>query len=138
MVKVALHRIGECDNQTYGVLLISGRPRFVTCEDLWKGNQRNISCIPTGRYTCKHYDSPTFGFTYLVESVPDRSGILFHPGNTSEDTRGCILIGSSFNPERSEFGIIQSRVAFGQFLKLLKDEMSFELTVRNFIAGNSL
>lgn len=132
MVKVVLCRIGEYDNQTYGVLSIAGRPRFVTCEDIWKNNERNISCIPPGKYTCKHYDSPTFGFTYLVESVPDRSGILFHPGNDHTDTRGCILVGSSFSPDASHFGIVQSRVAFGQFLNLLKDVTSFELTVRNY------
>lgn len=131
MIQVILDRIGEFDGQTYGVLKIGGRPRFCTVEDTWKENQRNISCIPVGVYTCSEHYSPKFGPTFVVDSVPGRSGILFHSGNNHEDTRGCILVGSSFNPELGGSGIVNSRSGFGQFLRLLKSEKSFQLIVRD-------
>lgn len=141
-MKIILDRVGEDDEQTYGVLKIgeggSFRPRFVTCEDLWKGNQRNLSCIPVGTYRCVEHESPAFGWTYLVTCVPGRSHILFHPGNSHEDTRGCILVGSSYASEYGGSGIVGSRVAFGKFLRLLRDVREFELTIRNLVSGASL
>lgn len=131
MIQVILYRIGEFDEQTYGVLAFGKRPRFVTVEDLWKENQRNISCIPVGSYTARAYDSPSFGETYIVDNVPGRSGILFHPGNSHADTRGCILVGSSYASEPGSSGIVNSRVAFAKFLRLLKDVSEFNLDVRD-------
>jgi hypothetical protein len=134
MIQIILDRIGEDEEQTYGVLKIGGRPRFVTCEDKWRKNQRNVSCIPCGRYICIEHDSPKFGWTYLVTDVPGRSHILFHAGNTHVDTRGCILVGSSFNHVPGRAGIVSSRAAFGHFIQLLRDVASFELVVRDLMA----
>lgn len=133
MINVTLDRIGEHDGQTYGVLRVANRPRFVTIEDAWRDNKPDVSCIPVGVYRCAYYSSPKFGWTYLVDGVPGRSGILIHPGNSHEDTRGCILVGSSFSPDAGSSGIIHSRTAFGLFLRLLKDEKYFELLVRDLI-----
>lgn len=141
MIQVILDRIGEFDGQTYGVLTIgegeSARPRFVTIEDIWRDNQRNVSCIPVGEYTCREYDSPTFGPTFIVDRVPGRSGILFHPGNNHVDTQGCILVGSSYNPDIGGSGIINSRLGFAKFLMLLKGVATFTLRVRDLRHGRT-
>lgn len=51
--------------------------------------------IPSGSYDLYLQDSPKFGKVKLYVKVSGRDGILFHGGNTAEDTKGCILIGSS-------------------------------------------
>lgn len=135
MVEVILERVGESGEETYGVLKIGGRPRFVTCEDLWRGNGRGVSCIPVGRYICVEHDSPKFGFTYLIRDVPGRSHILFHAGNNHVDTQGCVLVGSSFASELGTSGIVNSRVAFAKFLRLLRGEKEFSLLVRDLLRG---
>lgn len=43
----------------------------------------------------------------LVDKVPGRTGIRIHPGNTENDTEGCILLGHM----RYKSSIGQSRVA---------------------------
>lgn len=129
-MQVIIDRIIESDSQTYGVLIIGNRPRFVTLEEAWRDNQRKISCIPPGIYTCVEHESPKFGWTYLVTDVPDRSDILFHPGNTALDTEGCILVGSSFNPDLGAAGITNSKIAFMKFLRLLRNEKSFQLVIQ--------
>ncbi len=128
-MKIELVRVREWDGAVYGVLVIAGRPRFVTLEEAWRGNERNVSCIPLGKYRCIEYVSKKFGSTYLVEKVPGRDGILFHWGNTARDTQGCILVGSSFNPELGGNGITNSVKAFFRFMQLLKGAKEFELEI---------
>jgi len=55
------------------------------------GNQRNVSCIPEGRYRLQPYRSRRFGPCLLVAGVPGRSGILIHAANhAATELRGCI------------------------------------------------
>ncbi|MEN6388839.1 MAG: DUF5675 family protein [Syntrophomonas sp.] len=60
------------------------------------GNQKNISCIPEGKYEVHRIYSPKFGKCFHVQEVPGRSEILIHKGNYNKDTHGCILIGLEY------------------------------------------
>lgn len=51
--------------------------------------------IPSGSYDLYLQDSPKFGKVKLYVKVQGRDGIMFHGGQTAEDTKGCILIGSN-------------------------------------------
>lgn len=61
------------------------------------------TAIPRGRYRVQLLVSPTFkdrryaqkygGRFPTIMDVPGFEGILIHPGNTPQDTRGCILPG---------------------------------------------
>lgn len=54
----------------------------ISLELPWRGNARNISCIPTGSYTCTYNYSPAFKRNmYLLLDVPNRSGIRIHKGS---------------------------------------------------------
>lgn len=67
-----------------------------TLELTWKGNQRKLSHIPSGKYECVKIKSSKFGDCLSIKNVKDRSNILFHYGNYSIDTAGCLLVGDSF------------------------------------------
>lgn len=129
MVNLRLVRVGEADGATFGVLLINGKPEFVTLEEPWKENQRSISCIPTGAYKVKPVKSPRFGNTYEVTKVPDRSHILFHAGNTLNDTQGCILLGLQYGKIDGKAAILRSRDAMGLFINHLlgQDDIVLEI-----------
>jgi len=60
-----------------------------------KGNKRNISRIPEGKYKCVKRVSEKYGDHFHVKDVPNRTWILIHVGNFNTDTRGCILPGMS-------------------------------------------
>ncbi|WP_038268643.1 DUF5675 family protein [Zhouia amylolytica] len=75
---------------TTGDLYIDGHYCCKTLELPWKDNQRSVSCIPEGTYKVKSRYSTKFGEHLLVEGVPDRSYILFHPANDVKELEGCI------------------------------------------------
>lgn len=116
--------------------------RFCIAEDDWLNNKPNQSCIPSGLYRCKAVVSPKFGATYEVTKVPGRSHILFHAGNTEEDTQGCLLLGSSFGalvradeddpakPRVTKWGVVDSKKALARFKDVLDNTPSFDLDIR--------
>lgn len=62
-----------------------------TIELPWLQNQRNVSCIPEGRYELKKRVTQKRGQHLLVVNVKGRDGILFHPANDAKkELRGCI------------------------------------------------
>lgn len=135
MKQLRLVRVSEYDGATLGVLCIDDVPEFVTLEDAWRDNERQISCIPVGRYTIKPRVSPKFGNTWQVMDVPERSHILFHAGNTHKDTHGCILLGLQFGRLGNETAILASRSAFLQFLQKMSDVKEAQLIVIDAYGG---
>lgn len=132
MKQLRLSRIAETDGATLGVLSVDGRPLFVTLEDSWKDNARQVSCIPDGEYTIRRHTSPKFGLCYSVDNVPNRSHILIHAGNTSDDTQGCILVGLQFGELKGRPAILRSKDAMVLLLARLAKEGTAKLTVYNF------
>tara|TARA_R100000049_G_C1937492_1_gene81412 strand:- start:641 stop:1156 length:516 start_codon:yes stop_codon:yes gene_type:complete len=105
---------------THGVLIDDGVPFALTLEPPWRDNQPFESCIPTGVYVCKFFISPRFGPVYEITGVPDRSQILFHKGNFTKDTSGCVLVGEQFESVgKSESAVVSSGKGFGEFMKRL-------------------
>lgn len=57
----------------------------------WRDNQRQISCIPEGRYEIRKRSTQKWPDHIYVANVPNRSGILFHPANNADtQLQGCI------------------------------------------------
>lgn len=111
-----LVRVAEHKDATLGVLCLDGHPMFVTLEDKWRDNERNVSCIPKGSYIVALHKSPKFGKCYQVVNVPNRSDILIHAGNTHVDTQGCILLGMMYGSMGTANAILSSRTAVTAFM----------------------
>lgn len=94
-----------------------------------KNNAADISCIPAGQYFVLPVQSPKFGNTFTVSGVPNRSNILFHAGNTKEDTHGCILLGETIGKLKGERAVLNSGATFKRFLDLLSGERKLPLTI---------
>ena len=98
-INLLLIRDTMTDASTMGKLFLNGEEFCDTLELAWKDNQRSISCIPAGEYKVRlrlPRESATRDYIHLlVKDVPNRSYILVHIGNTTADTKGCILVGQS-------------------------------------------
>lgn len=76
---------------TNGELRCGSKFICFTIELPWLGNQRNISCIPEGRYELRKRFVQKHGAHLLVVDVPNRSWILIHPANDAKaQLKGCI------------------------------------------------
>lgn len=83
--------------------------------ELWK--VQNQTAIPAGRYEVCIDMSTRFGrLMPIVKNVPGFSGVRIHPGNTKEDTEGCILVGLTC----TENAIGRSQDAFKLFFPRLQ------------------
>ena len=128
--RVTLVRVSSNEkNGTHGVLLDDGVPFALTLEPPDLGNKPFISCIPAGLYICKYISSPRFGATYQIMDVPERSHILFHKGNFTKDTSGCVLVGEQFEAVgKHESAVVSSGKGFNEFI----NRMFFEGEHRDF------
>jgi len=124
-----LKRVCNSDAGTFGVLIDNDIPICLTLELPYRGNQRNISCIPFGKYECKRKNSNRFGDTFEVKNVSGRTHILLHKGNTIKDTSGCILLGNSYGFLGGVPAIYDSREAFNNFMLHMRDKNKFELEI---------
>ena len=132
MKTLTIKRVASNQHGTFGVMIDNGVPFAVTLERPWKDNMRFESCIPAGAYTCQRKISPQFGETFEIVSVPGRDDVLFHKGNTMQDTEGCILIGEEFGRFRGQASIMQSGRGFGEFMDKLQDKEDFTIIILNF------
>lgn len=131
-----IKRIVSDTEATLGAMYVDNQFLCFTLEPEWKNNVPFYSCIPTGKYICKKvYDRKLnknykIAVTFEVCSVPLRSGILFHMGNTHKDTQGCILVGlSSIKVPDKQPYISDSTMGFKAFLAKFKDIDEFTLVI---------
>lgn len=116
-----------------GVILVDGVPRWVTVERPWLDNVREASCIPEGKYIAvRALDYPlrngvVLPLTWVLQDVPGRSGICFHPGNSMMDTLGCIVVATWFGEGKVE----ESRKAFKGFVKEFSQCAKLSVLVRH-------
>ena len=87
------------------------------------------AAIPCGVFPLYYRFSPKFGAFKLSIDVPGRQYIMFHGGNTPDDSAGCVLVAKNLNQD----GTIQGDLS-AQLFGLAKDETdagNATLLVRN-------
>ncbi len=128
-MKLEIIRMEYADDVTYGVLKLDGHMQCLTLEKPWLDNAVDISCIPEGNYECKKHISVNHGTCIKVLDVKDRTNILIHKGNTTNDSSGCILVGKSYGQLKGLRAVLDSKVAFGELMSLIPDTIS--MTIRS-------
>lgn len=102
-------------NVTIGKIYVDGDFVCYSLELIYKGNQRSISCIPTGEYPVTSRTTAKRGRHLQVLLVPNRDGILIHSGTDATgdgvDTQGCILPNTDIEINNGEYKGINSRIA---------------------------
>jgi hypothetical protein len=122
-------RLERSNDGVRGILFINNRMFATTLEREWRSNEKNISCIPEGNYKGRKYSSQRHGKTLKISDVINRTGIIFHVGNTAKDSEGCILLGDNF--AKSSVGIESSTSAVQRFKDVITKDTVFTVQVKN-------
>jgi hypothetical protein len=140
---VVLRRVTSRVDGMFGVVLLKDAggllPFCLTVELPWRNNQEGLSCIPAGRYNCALINSLKFGTVYQVLSVPNRTHVLIHYGNTEKDTEGCIVLGQSYSVLDSLVAVVNAvrHGAFDAFMARMKGDPQFLLSVEDVWGGST-
>ena len=118
---------------TDGQLFIDSVPFCYTLEPAAgkKSKYGKGCCIAPGTYSIDFHYSPKFGkYMLTLCGVKGRSGILIHPGNTSKDTAGCILVGKRGGSLPLSYSNITFDSLYDRCLAVLGKE-SITITITN-------
>jgi hypothetical protein len=124
-MKLRLFRSVMANRYTVGRLYVDGKYHCDTLEDTDRRLEDNPgakvygkTAIPRGTYDVLITMSNRFKRELpLLKNVPGFEGIRIHPGNTHEDTDGCVLVGVLAD---SSDRMILSRATFNGLFKLLE------------------
>jgi len=108
------------DTYTVGKMYIDNIYECYTLEDVVRTGAKvnGQTAIPTGTYNLIINHSNRFNRDLpLLENVPNFTGVRIHSGNTSANTEGCILVGTTW-PGKDFIG--NSKVAFNKLFEKLK------------------
>ena len=131
MDKLTLTRFAYTDIGTFGKITVDGQTLY-TVERPWINNAPTISCIPEGSYACQPRWYIRRGYDAVeVTDVPNRTHILFHIGNTMNDSAGCILVNSSLGFVHNMWAGIGSKVAFNTFMQTYGNT-NFTLKIKQY------
>jgi len=133
---ITLERIASLPFGVFGKIDLEGRTLY-TVEREWRNNERMVSCIPNGVYTCERAFFNRGGYpTFEITHVPLRTSILFHVANFPHELNGCIGLGDSIGVIQSlggpKLGVRNSRLTFDWFYDLMLPLTPFELIARTF------
>jgi hypothetical protein len=126
---IEVKRLEFKDTHTVGKLYINGVYECFTLEDAVRNGTKIIgkTAIPIGTYKVIIDASTRFkqDMPHIL-NVPDFTGVRIHAGNTSADTEGCILVGTSWNGK--DF-IGNSKIAYKKFFDKLKQNKTVSITI---------
>jgi hypothetical protein len=148
-MKLTLKRIAKKPGYTIGKLYIDGQYYCDTIED----RDRNLdqamaieviqsvkvpkqTAIPIGTYEVSmNIVSPSYskkkaynwtgGVMPRLLDVPGWSGVLIHPGNTADDSEGCILVGQNLKVGQ----VLNSQKVFKPLWQQLHDRRAEGITI---------
>ena len=138
-MRLELKRKALLPEYTIGDLFVDGKLFCNTLEDTVRdlnkdgdlndageGKVYGQTAIPYGTYEVVITYSNRFKKQLpLLENVKGFEGIRIHPGNTKEDTHGCILVGVN-----SKKGMVtESKKTFDKLFSLLRDAVEMKETI---------
>lgn len=122
-MKLRVERLWKKSAYTVGRLFVDGKFFCNTLEDTVRdlSNEKKVygkTAIPYGEYKVVYNWSPKFGRNLpRLLNVPAFEGILIHPGNTADDSAGCILVGRNTEVGR----LTESRYTSDKLNVLIED-----------------
>ena len=141
--------MAKMEKYTIGKLYIDGEYFADTLEDTDRNLTSTMSkdkiakvkvygktAIPTGTYVVdmntvspkfgkRSWAQPYGGKVPRLQDVPGYEGVLIHPGNTADDTSGCILVGRN----KVKGQVVESQDTFHSLMNILKGDNDITITI---------
>jgi len=121
MIRIHQHRVSSSHKVTMAALVKDGIPFMVTLERPWKFNKPYESCAPAATYLMQRHitkDYPKSANAWRMVDVHGRTGMLWHSGNTINDSRGCTLPGTEFGELHGMPAVLNSRIALAKLMEI--------------------
>lgn len=129
-MRLSIKRFEFAKTYTVGKLYVNGTFYCYTLEDTVRPKGEKIdgqTAIPTGTYTVIVDVSNRFKRRLPhVLNVPGFEGVRIHTGNSSADTEGCILLGSTWSGKDYIQG---SKAAFDPLFAKMELEKEIQLII---------
>lgn len=146
-MNIELKRVNRTDGYTEGRLFIDSKYFCDTLEPAERPAGQKVAgrtAIPYGiysvtidiispKYSRKEAYVPIEARMPRLLDVPGFEGILIHPGNSADDTAGCILVGQCASPGR----LSNSRVMFFELYERLKKARTLNDPITLTIVGGA-
>ncbi|MBC7748915.1 MAG: hypothetical protein H7Z76_10135 [Methylotenera sp.] len=131
-MKIEVKRLHHTEKSTIGEVYVNGVFECYSCEDIEREGESKVAgktAIPKGTYDVIINMSNRFQRQMpLLLNVPNFAGVRIHPGNTAQDTEGCILVGRT----RSVDFVGESRKAYTKlFEKMLLAKEPITITIES-------
>jgi hypothetical protein len=107
-MELTLQRTHDNGSDTIGMLLVDGKFSCFVLEDTFRAEKiKGETRIPAGRYRVQLRKVGAMHIAYSakygkshhgmleIAGIPNYSAVMFHIGNTKDDTAGCPLLGDS-------------------------------------------
>lgn len=136
-MKLQLVRTQFGEDAVNGMLFVDGVFECYTLEDEYRDIKiAGETCIPEGTYPIEYRKEGGFHNRYKtrysfhrgmleIKEIPNFKWVLFHLGNTDENTAGCVLVGSTQQDlDVSKDGFIgNSKLAYTNFYPKVADAL---------------
>jgi hypothetical protein len=125
MQRILVKRLWVDEGITLSKIFVDGKFVCLGLEDPLRASKiKGETGIPAGIYKVGLRHSPKFSPKYghnmlWVMGVPQYEFILIHPGNTKDDTEGCLLVGSSLGVIKDKIAVLASVTAYNTLYKMV-------------------
>jgi hypothetical protein len=130
-MKAKIVRLEESEQGALGVLLLNNE---IFCYTLQPDRTDEHFYIPAGEYVCRRFHGVKWPDTFEIirpatNGIDGHKYLLFHSGNTENDTEGCIIQGTSVGRLKGSRAVLNSVVTFKQFMARMEGIESFPITI---------
>lgn len=127
MTRLELVTVGVRDDGCYSALLWDKRPFAVSVERTFEFKR---TLLANGIYRCVRDFYHKGGYETFEIHVDGHDRVLFHKGNTEDDSEGCVIVAESFGELHGKTAVLDSKGGFAEFMALTDGLSDFLVWVR--------